>query len=180
MKACNRLLLYAKSGEIISRPVDDIIELLHGQGLIGGPCHQSSAEYFVGDHFMDLITFLGCSPNTALSPADGDNYCFVRVHELLDGPRLFFSEKTMPPFCRQCKQARPDWQDCELEDYCGQCDLTDRMKNWVWRKQGVLSRWVIEIMNIYPHEAVPSPQLFTSLRAATGSEWSYAYLQESS
>jgi hypothetical protein len=47
----------------------------------------------------------------------------------------------------------------------------------MWRRQGALSRWVIEILNIYPREAVPSAILLTALENASGVEWRYAYLQ---
>ncbi|MCW8962711.1 MAG: hypothetical protein OQL16_02865 [Gammaproteobacteria bacterium] len=172
----NRLLLYAKSGELPSNGPGLLLKPLSDIGLIGEACHDGVGDHLPGDGFMNLLTFLGCSPDIALTPEDGENYCFIRLHEVSPEPRLYRGRNTKPPHCRKCKQLREDWQACEQPDYCGQCSLIERMENLVWRKQGAMSCWVIQVMNVYPHEAVPSPQLMETLRAVSNVEWGYAYL----
>ena len=172
----HRLLLYAKSADFLIRSVDHLTGLLIDIDFIGDPCHGSGDDYLTGDRFTDHVTFLGCSPSIALSPQDGDNYCFIRIHEAGNVPVLYAGKNASAPYCPQCQQTKNDWQVCEQEDFCEQCNLIERAESWRWRKQGALSHWVIEIMNIYPHEAVPSPWLLDQIKAVSGVPWSYAYL----
>lgn len=172
----NRLLLYAKPGGLSSDCVSVLLKPLTDIGFIGNGCHESNNDYLPGDRFMDHVTFLGCSPSIALSPEDGDSYCFIRIHEAAKVPVLYAGKNTPAPYCPQCQQTKDDWQACEQDDFCEQCNLIERSENWRWRKQGMLSHWVIEIMNIYPHEAVPSPILLDRIESVSGVPWGYAYL----
>jgi len=172
----HRLLLYAKPGELLSDQLSSLPEPLEDIGFIGDDCHEADNDYLPGDRFLNLLTFLGCSPDIALTPQDGENYCFIRLHKVSPEPRLYQGSNTKPPHCRFCRQAKKDWQACEQPDYCEQCGLHERAENLLWRRQGALSRWVIEVMNVYPHEAVPSAQLLTLLGTVSGVEWGYAYL----
>jgi len=172
----HRLLLYAKPASLLAWSVDGLVEMLIDISFIGDRCHERNSDYLTGDRFMELVTFLGCSPSIALSPEDGDNYCFIRVREAVKSPALYAGKNTPAPYCRYCQQEKSDWQSCEQEDYCEQCNLMERLDNWRWRKHGALSRWVIEIMNIYPHEAVPSPILLDRIGDVSGVPWGYAYL----
>ena len=172
----HRLLLYARPVNPSVQSIDCLDDLLTEVCFIGNRCHDLDGDYLTGDRFMDHVTFLGCSPSIALSPEDGDNYCFIRIHEAGKIPVLYAGKNALAPYCPQCQQTKDDWQACEQEDFCEQCNLIERSESWRWRKQGALSPWVIEIMNIYPHEAVPSPMLLDQIKAVSGAPWSYAYL----
>jgi hypothetical protein len=145
--------------------------------LIGGPIGALESDYYPGERFIDHISFLGCSPNIALTPEDGEHYCFIRFHPPLVEPHLYSGSNTPNPRCRQCHRIKKNWLQCPEPDFCNQCSVQDRQDNLMWRRQGAFSRWVIEIMNIYPHEAVPSSFLLVALNDVTDVEWGYAYLQ---
>jgi len=149
----HRLLLYAKSGELLADELRLLPEPLADIGFIASSCHESDNDYLPGDRFMNLLTFLGCSPDIALTPQDGENYCFIRLHKTTPEPRLYQGSNTKPPHCRRCRQAKKDWQACEQQDYCAQCHLAERVEN-----------------------LVPSSQLLDLLSAISGVEWGYAYL----
>jgi hypothetical protein len=106
----NRLLLYAKPGGLSSDCVSVLLKPLTDIGFIGNGCHESNNDYLPGDRFMDHVTFLGCSPSIALSPEDGDNYCFIRIHEAAKVPVLYAGKNTPAPYCPQCQQTKDDWQ----------------------------------------------------------------------
>lgn len=173
----NRLLLYARTRVLPGRPATELVEPLRDIGLISQLHDDQSNDYLVGEGFVSLVSFLGCSPDIALTPDEGTRYCYVCLHDSTSAPTLYRGVNTRPPHCRSCRQARQDWQACEQADYCRSCSIDDRLVNLQWRRLGALSSWVIEIMNVYPHEAVPSSQLLTFLGTVTGHEWGYAYLQ---
>ena len=174
----NRLLLYAGPGKSKLCRAQELEAHLKELGFIAEACETGSNDYCTGKSFINLITFLGCSPDIALSPGDGDPYCFVRLHDMTDEYRLYHGLNTRPPRCTVCQKTRDDWQHCLQDDFCGQCSLDDRAGTLRWRRQAALSRLVMEVMNIYPHEAVPSSQLLTFLGDVSDVEWGYAYLQE--
>jgi len=171
-----RLLLYAKPGQLSIDKSNTLIEPLSKLGFLGDAIPAAKADYYVGAAFTDLITFLGCSPEIVLSPQDGENYCFIHLHEFTARPVIYQGKNTRPPFCKQCKQDQVVWQNAEKKNYCDQCTLDDRATNWVWKKTGVLSRLAISVFNIYPHEAVPSAQLLNSLSDISGVAWGHAYI----
>ncbi len=172
-----RLLLYAGTGTPVSNDPDVLVKTMTGLGLVGGKLEHSLTDYLPGERFLDHITFLGCSPNIALSPEEGKSYCYIHFSEMRPSPVLYASTNTVPPRCRQCEQVMRDWRDCSEPAFCSRCSVEARQDNLMWRRQGALSRWVIEILNIYPREAVPSAILLTALENASGVEWRYAYLQ---
>jgi hypothetical protein len=173
----NRLLLYSKSAQPATHSASSLLDPLRDIGLIANACTERAGDYLPGEAFVNLVSFLGCSPDIALTPDDGEHYCFIRLHDSTLSPHLYQGINTRAPRCSHCQQAMADWLECEKQDYCDRCSLADRISGWQWRRQGALSCWVIELMNIYPHEAVPSSQLLTFLETASGVEWGYAYLQ---
>jgi hypothetical protein len=182
------MLLYA-AGISIQVDSDKILQQsLLANGFIG-ECferHESFRDYFVGSAFLDLVTFLGCSPSIALHPDEdaGQGFCFIRMHALDQIPKLYSGSNTLAPLCKRCNQKRQDWfEGLQLpgeDGLCSDCSRMDLVDLLAWRKRGALTRLAIEIMNIYPHEAVPSPALITQLEKDTAIKWGHAYLQAQS
>ena len=173
----SRLILFSGSGPIKSKDTDCLVAALSGIGMIAGRIGNSSYDYFAGERFLDHVSFLGCSPNIAFSADESDQYCYVHFNDAKATPRIHSGMNTAPPKCSECGQVQNNWKQCVQVDYCGRCTLEDRQTLFKWRRKGALSRWVIEVMNIYPHEAIPSSLLLMSLAEVTGVEWHYAYLQ---
>ena len=172
------LILYAGSGYLRPDTMALLTRTMASTGLTGRRIGQSSFEFLPGDRFLDHISFLGCSPNIALSPEEGEHYCYIRLHEPQSRPVLLSAGNTQPPRCRSCQRTLDEWWQCTAPDFCSQCSLEERQDSLNWRRRGAISRCRIEIMNVYPHEAVPSPNLLLFLKDASGVEWRYAYLQD--
>lgn len=180
----NRLLLYAKESGFAGEVTTAIREALTASGFIssmlGEDIQTEFQDFYTGDRFIDYLTFLGCSPAIALSPEDGESFCFIRLTQPAAQDVLYYGNNTRAPHCRRCKQAKENWQEIERnkDDFCHQCGADEWHKNLVWRRTGALSRLTVEVMHIYPHEAVPSPLLLDILKQASEVEWAYAYLQK--
>lgn len=171
------LLLYPRPGKLAVKEVSALIEPLSRIGFISEVlAGDQQADYLAGDRFTDLVTFLGCSPDICLSPEEGANYCFIRLHPATTDYRLYSGRNTKEPHCKQCRQPQPDWRRVCDGDYCDQCGLTERIESFVWKKSAALARTAIEVMNVYPHEAVPSQYLLDSLSEVSRVEWVYAYV----
>ena len=98
----HRLVLHAKSVDLSVQPTEALPALLGRIGFIGSQCHENEtdSDYLTGDRFLDLVSFLGCSPNIALSPEDGDTLGAVGKAvfswEPMEGAAKYFIEFTMP------------------------------------------------------------------------------------
>jgi len=173
----HRLLIYPKPGELNISDIKSLIEPLREIGFIGGEIEgRQQADFFAGDRLIDLVTFLGCSPAIALSPEDGDNYCYVRLHPIARTYNFYYGKNTKEPLCRRCRQPQTNWLNVCADDYCAQCTLSERAESLVWKKSGALARTAIEVMNVYPHEAVPTAALLERLNQYAGSQWQHVYL----
>ena len=173
----SRLMLFCGSGQLKSTNTDLLVDILAEIGMIGNRVENSDHDFIPGDRFIDHVSFLGCSPNIALTPEESEQYCYVHINTPDSRPRLYSGINTVPPRCSECGQIKNNWQQCEQPGFCEHCSIEDLQTRLMWRRKGALSRWVIEIMHIYPHEAVPSSLLLRSLENVTGVEWRYAYLQ---
>lgn len=180
------------SGHLILHPtdplaaptIDDLAQRILELGLAGQPLPGESGGYTSGERFLQLITFLGCSPFVQMEPQGaGDlDYCHLRLLPPTDRPRLIVGSNTRPPRCPHCGKGIGDWLsrftidpsanhwDCPA---CGQKFPTSELK---WRRQGGLSRLFLVIPGIFPSEAVPLPELLNGL-SGDGKEWSYFYAQ---
>ncbi len=139
--------------------------------------------YLPGKDFLNLLTFLGCSPNINLAPEDGDKFCTIRLSEVEDNARCLGYTNTIQPKCPHCKkkiknwQDNSDWQNASSLLNCDSCGKQSNMYSLKWRQEAGYGRYAIAINHIYPHEAVPSESLLSRLRDTTGFDWQYFYSQ---
>ncbi len=176
---------------------EQLVHPLQAIGFIGEPasCRQG-LFYPVGDRFLQLVSFLGCSPMIELDPpansaeldaaiADG-RFCHVM---LTCSPALQFraDPQTRPPRCPQCghadthwAQRLQDWRDNPAETgwTCAACEQPAPLTSWVFRKTAGFGKVFVEIRGIYPSEAVPGDLLLNTLRSVTGNAWHYIYIKE--
>jgi len=162
--------------------IDRLIQALRGIRFIDAVLDETENRFLVGDDFLKLITFLGCSPNVELAPT-GDNGAFCHVSLVQTQPQLLTSAHTRNPRCPACRkdaaslsviisamQARDakQWQ-------CTSCSETVDIQNMNWRHTAGNAGFFVEISNIFPDEAVPSDELMSALQKATNSKWDYFY-----
>lgn len=166
-----------------------LIAYLHEVEFIGQPLNDPKmAAFLVGDGFLRLITFMGCSPSIELEPpADGSSYCHVRLEGPWSKPRLLRGQNTQPPRCMQCRNRFSEWEQdlggwCEdptgADILCVRCGWRQRPVDLLWRQNAGFGRLFVTVEDVFPGEAVPVPSLMQGLRRTSGSVWQYFYIRE--
>ena len=176
-------------------------ELLAGKlqaiGLIGPPREvQHDTFYPTGEHFLQLVTFLGCSPMIELEPpsdpvtlaADSaaGKFCHVFLSSA-ESLRFRSDPRTPAPRCPACHTTASDWQPL-LQAWqnnpangdwrCAHCEYTGHISGLGFRKSAGFGRTFVEIRGIYPSEAVPGEALLKALKSLTHGDWSTLYIKE--
>ncbi|MCG8427690.1 MAG: hypothetical protein MI754_10085 [Chromatiales bacterium] len=143
--------------------------------------------YLAGERFLQLITFLGCSPYVRLTPETDDDEQFT--HMRLAGPlpdNIFRTGRnTLTPRCPKCREKLTDWhadltqwrQNSEHTIDCPACNTQTSPLALNWRSQAGAGQLFIEVWGIFPGEAVPTNELLSPL-TALGCDWDYFYIQE--
>jgi hypothetical protein len=167
--------------------LDAAIETLEEIGLIGAPYRKEENRFLAGDRFLQLITFLGCSPYLQLEPppGGGNNFCHVHLLGPSERPGFIYGSNTRPPRCPDCGQPFTEWRTTvehyrKCEDTSPICTGCGRRQNpmvWNWRRYAGFSRSFIDIPEVFPGEAVPVPALITALQG-DGATWDYFYVQD--
>jgi hypothetical protein len=174
-----KLVLYPAMPEFSQLDSDIIIAALIKGGLISAGINRNT--FLAGDAFIELLSFLGCSPSISLKPSDGDHFCHVIIKPVQSDVHCLGHTVTAMPRCPHCKQKLPDWQqtpDWQLgatTRTCPGCHTITAMQNLNWKQECAYGRMAVDIINIHPFEAVPSEELLNALHDATRVEWSYCY-----
>lgn len=195
--AAHKLILTPVNPDTPAVSTDRLAEELQAIGLIGPPRKLDNDRFYpTGEQFLQLITFLGCSPMIELEPpsdaarlaidsADG-KFChvFLSSSEILQ----FRSDARTPaPRCPACRAPLPDWRSrlrtwqthpANSNWHCQQCGHTGDITALGFRKTAGFGRSFVEIRGIYPSEAVPGESLLGTLKALTHGDWSTLYIKE--
>lgn len=196
--AVYKLLIYPTDPERPVPAIEDVGARLQSLGLLGTPFKcRGKTRYLAGERFLQLITFLGCSPNIELEPpADRDEldaacnsgrFCHLRLAPSPDRLR-FRADPHMPaPRCPQCRQVVRHWPAL-LEDWqatpenyrweCKACGYRGTLFGLNFRRKGGFGRLFIEVWGIFPSEAVPGASLLATLGELSGCPWHYLYVQD--
>lgn len=178
-------------------PVRDLAAPLQAIGLIGPPRQLGEGRFYpVGEHFLHLVTFLGCSPAIELDPpAEPDRLASASAsgafcHVLLESgtrPRLRHDPRTPPARCPHCREPLPNWTglcaSARLDPVhtvwkCPACGHSGDFTRLRLRKSAAVASCWVEIRGIYPSEAVAGDTLLHTLHALGGGHWQTVYLQE--
>ncbi len=192
------MLLHPADPHCAPITTDTLAECLQSIGLISDPVRlDAETIYPVGEQFLQLITFLGCSPMIEIElPADIDSleagsrdgrFCHVSLSG--DGEHLHFRADAHPhePRCPHCRKPDPDWREHlhawredrqRLHWSCAVCDYTGQLTDLNFRKSAGFGRTFIEIRGIYPSEAIPGEALLAGLQAISGCQWNILYIKE--
>jgi hypothetical protein len=179
-----------KNGKLLIHPtrpectfdIKNILLLLDSIGFISRDDMLKDGVFPVGNRFLQLITFMGCSPHIRFEPEhpDDDDYCYIRLIES-EKTLLLASDNSRTPGCPLCrKPAFADWTPLDHAEtsplvcrHCGARLLPGELR---WRNDAGMARLFIEINSIFPGEAQPVESMMQQLREATGCEWRYFYL----
>lgn len=176
-----KLYLYPEDSSLL---VDkhDLESVLSDIEFIGRK--QTKHRFEVGNQFLSLMCFMGCSPNIELEPQDDKPYCYIEI-ETMQKAQFVSGKNRRKVICPECKTTLKNIRHILLEEddakneyACPKCQKhTFNLNKINWRKSAfVASSWII-VGNIYESEAVPDDKLLASLKKSTGVEWKYAYIR---
>jgi hypothetical protein len=196
--AVHKLVLYP--AQVDQAPVGDaaLLAALQAIGLVAAPaCHDPANGYRAGEHFLQLVTFLGCSPAIELEPpADpveceractSGSLCHIRLAATGNLIRFRADRGPPPPRCPRCRKTEDRWPELierwhadprEERWACRECGYRGRLFDLNFRHRGAFARSFIDIWGIHPAEAVPGEALLTTLGELSGDDWRYMYLQD--
>ncbi len=126
----HKLMLHPGDPEASPPDVACLVEQLRQIHLIGPAfAVEGGTHYYAGERFLELIAFLGCSPNVALDPPVGANgqgtrdwasrFCHTTFREFQE-VEFVRGSNVVSPRCPRCRQSRawgrvlrPQWRQCQ-------------------------------------------------------------------
>ena len=159
---------------------------LTAAGFLGTPLAYQADAYVVGERFLQLITFAGCSVRIELSP-DGDGpFSHLRFVGPFDQPWFLVGRNTRPPRCRSCRSPLQGWREDltrwhrngAMDIPCPACGEPRPPWAYDWREKAGFGRFFIQVEEVFPGEAAPTPELTKLLEHTTVSQWSHFYIQD--
>ncbi len=184
-------ILHLTPSDYDSIPTDlpQLINALQEAALIGEAFDfGGTLHYRPGEEFINLITFLGCSPVISLGEPGktGEEFCHIGFEGPLSQPQFIAGDNIKIPRCPHCGHRFEPWQPL-IEDWtkhlstqqwaCPECGNTVQAPKLRWRKCAGFGRFFIKIWGIFESEAVPNPNLLSLLEKQTGSPWQHFYVR---
>ena len=174
------LLLHAADPQWRVTEPGSLCRELQALGLIAANSDaEETAGFRVGERFLQLVTFLGCSPQLVLDPDDaapGQTVCCIRLLNFAEVN--FIGAQPAPAVrcanCRAPAELRGPYRS-DGRYRCEQCGKESGLTDLDWRQGAGFARCFVEIEGIHPHEAVPTDTLLNRLRTVSGCEWKYFY-----
>ena len=194
----HKLLLYPDDPCYRPATPEPLLACLHDIGLAGEDFEvHGETRNLAGEHFLQLITFLGCSPaiefDPPADPAERESaavqgaFCHISLSLTQDRPAFRGGGDVPPPRCPSCRKAVSGWQQA-LDDWrqapesdawaCVRCGYAGHIHELDFRRHGGFARTFIDVWGIHPSEAVPVDALLASLGAFSGTGWNYMYVNE--
>ena len=160
---------------------DHLITQLQSIGLLGESLTAPQTGWQVGEAFLQLLTFMGCSPHIRLAPASptDQDFCHLTLHHYAQ-PQLLTNPLARVCRCANCgKPMATNWQALDLQASLWECPFCAHRHNDLhslrWRNDAGYARQFVEIHNIYPGEAQPVDALLERLASLGDVPWRYFY-----
>ncbi len=155
-------------------------------GLLGPPLKGRKDAFAVGERFLQLVIFAGCSVRIELSPMGDTPFCHIRFSGPFRRPVFLSGPNTRPPRCRNCRgrlrnwrQTLPDRDNAQpAQIICPACGEGSPPWGYDWKGQAGFGRLFIQVEEIFPGEATPTPALMGLLEGSSGCEWRHFYIQD--
>ena len=175
------LVLYPQDADYQISRMTDVMHDLHKIGLIDASIVHHTDAWQVGSRFMELVTFLGCSPSLKLTEEKpGDPFTYVEIPAAYKETRLIAGQNARAPKCPHCKAPYEGWRIWKEKPFeiqhCDACTNEIDAKSMNWRQVSCVARQVIIIHEVFEGEAVPGDELMQSLHNITGTPWNYCYI----
>lgn len=153
-----------------------LIVALKSIGLIGA--EREAHLFSAGPEYLNLITYLGCSPQIDLG--EGANATAIRLRGIFPAAEFLHGGNLKPPRCPRCRKTL-EKRDCtfavEKNLCCSHCGHRGRPHEFDWRRSAAFARVFVEISNVFESEAVPAEELAACLKQASGEAWDYCYVR---
>ena len=137
----------------------------------------SDKRYAIGENFLSLLTFMGCSPNIELEPQNDKPYCYIEISTAKEAS-FIAGKNTKNALCENCKEPLSDPVKSKM--ICPNCNQSIDTTKLNWRKSAFIASCWICVGNIYELEAIPNDQLLLALENETGVKWKPAYIRQES
>lgn len=140
-------------------------------------------HYRPGELFLQLVTFLGCSPVVSLGAPGltGEEFCHVEF-ETCSESGIVAGANGKPPRCPYCKTRIDAWRPGQGLDWpateerpCPNCGTGVTLHALDWRHSAGVGRFFIKVWGVFEGEAVPTSRLMEHLETVTGMAWDYFY-----
>jgi hypothetical protein len=183
-----RLVLTPQDPYLLPDDPDTLVCGLQAIGFIGQALHPGPG-YLLGERFMQLVSFLGCSPYIRLAPDEsGEAFCHLRLDGPYSHPKLLSGKNTQPPRCGACRKRLLNWRNSfetwqaqkqGWQAVCPHCGEHQDPAHYDFRQSAGCGRLFLLVENIFPQEAIPSPELLEALKKASSNQpWHHFYLQD--
>lgn len=166
----------------------NVRRILREAGFSDGPLPGTESSFLAGNRFLSLITFAGCSVQLELRPSNtsGERFCHIRFSGPYRQPVLRHGRNTRPPRCPSCRAPDREWRDHCLHGagrgvepiQCASCGTPSLPWFWDWKETGGYGRGFVEIEEIFPGEASPTPALISLLEGIADIPWRHFYVQD--
>ncbi len=176
------LLLHPVHADWVPDDRRHLTERLSQAGLLDGAACGPEGWCPVGNKFLNLVTFLGCSPDIRLAPDPGAperEFCRVRVREHRAAPHFRFARHLPTPRCPACRSpvaVDGGGMSVDTQIKCPRCGARAPVPRLDWKRAAGYARLFIEISGVYPGEALPTDGLLALLREVSGCDWRYFYV----
>lgn len=181
-----QLILHPQHDAITDARRDRLLARLREAGFLGTAFELDGREHFTtGEHFLDQLSFLGCSPFIETEPpadpgARGDAarrgaFCHIHVTPALAQARFRADPQARVrcPACRQSVAAALLAQAPDTVHSCARCGHAAPVTDWNWQGNAGRSNLFIEIWGIHPGEAAPVEGFMHNLENITYCPWAF-------
>lgn len=168
----------------------ELVDVLAKLGLVGEAIGTTKDQrFYVGQSFLQHISFMGCAPAVEFMPPDGkpvnsstdwDRFTFIFLPEPFITSKWVGDLQMARPVCPQCGKriSKPgEHVDTHIASLrCPHCHSQSPVCKFDWREFGGCARTMVSIVNVYPKEVIPSSNLLNQLAALTKVAWRYFYI----
>lgn len=182
----NLLILHPSDPNAVPEETE-LLDPLRDIGFIAGAMDfEGTRHYRPGEDFLQLVTFLGCSPVVSLGEPGktGEEFCHIGFSGPMPRPVLIAGANAKAPRCPSCRKPDDQWRQ-GLEagapvvqsltcPHCGNCTP---LQAWNWRQCAGFARVFVAVWGIFEGEAVPSDELMRTLERTGHGPWSHFYFR---
>ena len=185
-KPIYRLVLHPKMTGYAPESWDEILEALAESKFVGDAYSVDTQQrYYIGDQFLKMLSFMGCSPHIEIEPTEPGSidFCHIALSDISSTVLFRHHERDVFARCPECGRRDANWPEFistwlvepNIDYVCPSCEVVISPYALRWRNSAGFANMFIDIFSVYPNEAVPTEQLLSLLKKTTGQDWDYFY-----